>query len=359
MNILVVDDSVVFRSQIKSALKVCDAFKQIDVAANGKIALTKLEREKYDLTILDLEMPELNGIETLKEIRARNIQTKVIVFSSLTARGAQSTIEALENGATDFVTKPQQLNSFELAFEHIKAQLIPKALQFTGATNASTVAEKAVVNLAPMPTAPKEPPKKWKKILLPHVDPKVCVIGSSTGGPVALKALFSKIKGPLKHPILIAQHMPPVFTKTLAKSIEDQTGIPAQEAKHFEELENKIYVAPGDYHLTIKENDGRLFTSLDKRPKRNSVRPAVDFLFESAAEIFQENVLSMVLTGMGADGAEGACAIKDQNGFVLIQDEETSVVWGMPGAVHGKGAFDQMSSIEECATVLAKKIGSL
>ena len=175
---------------------------------------------------------------------------------------------------------------------------------------------------------------------------------------MALRDLFSTIKGPLKYPILITQHMPPVFTKTLAKSLADQTGLPAKEAKHYEELQNEIYVAPGDFHLTLKESNSKIYTVLDKRPKRNSVRPAVDFLFESVADIYGRRTLGIVLTGMGSDGADGSSVIKDKGGCVLIQDENTSTVWGMPGAVHRVGAFDQMSSIQECAKLFSKLMGT-
>ncbi|SMF29388.1 chemotaxis-specific protein-glutamate methyltransferase CheB [Pseudobacteriovorax antillogorgiicola] len=367
MKALVVDDSVVFRSQIKSALTSCEHFKDIDVAANGRIAINKLAKGAYDLIILDLEMPELNGIETLQEMKRLGLRSKVIVFSSLTARGADATLEALEHGACDFVTKPQNVQNFELALQHVKDQLIPKALQFTGrSTNTSTGAGVGVstgkiavgdTTIAPRKKIIDAPPPKWKKYTLANFIPKVCVIGSSTGGPVALKELFSTIRGPLKTPVLIAQHMPPVFTRTLAKSIEDQTGIPAKEAKHFEPIENIIYVAPGDFHLSLKISNDRIYTALDKRDKRNSVRPAVDYLFESAAEVYGKGVLGMILTGMGGDGADGCCEIKNHNGCVVIQDEKSSVVWGMPGSVYRVGAYDAVQSIEECCHSIARLIG--
>ena len=236
--------------------------------------------------------------------------------------------------------------------------MIPKALQFTG--HGSSIPVKVAVNAGlaqPEPLIRTEPKSKWKTYTVAHFIPKVCVIGCSTGGPVALKDLFALIKGPLKHPILITQHMPPVFTKTLAKSIEEQTGIPTKEAKHYEELKNQIYVAPGDFHLSLKKSDDKIFTVLDKREKRNSVRPAVDHLFESASEVFGANTLGVILTGMGSDGADGSVAVKEKGGCILIQDEKSSVVWGMPGAVHKLGSFDQMASIQECCKLVSKLIG--
>lgn len=270
-------------------------------------------------------------------------------------------MEALAHGACDFVTKPQDVNSFDAALAHIREQLIPKALQFTGHRSSiplKMAANAGISHMEPVSISrPASLNNKWKTYNVNNFIPKVCVIGCSTGGPVALKDLFANIKGPLRVPVLITQHMPPVFTKTLANSIKDLTGIETREAKHYEELQNQIYVAPGDYHLCLKESDGKIFTTLDKRPKRNAVRPAVDFLFESAVEIYGANTLGLVLTGMGSDGTAGSIAIKNKNGCILIQDEKTSAVWGMPGAVHKESAFDAMHDIHECARILNNLVG--
>ncbi len=360
MNILIVDDSVVFRSQIKGALSNCIEFNVIETAANGKIALAKMERKNFDLIILDLEMPEMNGIQTLQAMEKMKNQPPTIVFSSLNARGADVTMQALHHGAKDFVTKPANVNNFEEALDHIKEQLIPKALQFIKGShllkkkvaNSSIAIDRDNTNLSLLQKAPNT---NWRQINPHNFKPKACVIGSSTGGPMALKEIFLNLTPPIRFPIFVAQHMPPIFTKSLASGIQQMTGIVTKEAIHYEEREKDcIYIAPGNFHMTVKESDGRLFTALDKRDKRNSVRPAVDYLFESAAIAYGNHCLGIVLTGMGSDGMAGSKALKDANGCVIIQDEPTSTVWGMPGSVFRIGAYDHMASIYDCQKLLFK-----
>ena len=207
MKVLIVDDSVVFRSQIKAAIGSCPEFNHIEVAPNGVLALGKLERGDFDLLILDLEMPEMGGIETLEQIRQKNIKVHTIVFSGQSARGADTTIKALEAGANDFVTKPANVNSLEEALEHIKEQLIPRALQFI---SNNRVPEKVAVGqttsapAAPVPQSQTPNKSNWHKINVNMFSPKICVVGSSTGGPVALKTLLGQLRPPLKIPILIS-----------------------------------------------------------------------------------------------------------------------------------------------------------
>jgi two-component system chemotaxis response regulator CheB len=198
----------------------------------------------------------------------------------------------------------------------------------------------------------------YPKIDLFLLVPRVIVIGSSTGGPNALEAIFTQFKGKaLNFPIVIAQHMPPIFTKSLAERLSVLSGLSCAEAVHGEPLKDgRVYIAPGDFHTTIVRHDKSVVLQNDQGPKQNSVRPAVDPLFESAALAFRNQVLAVILTGMGEDGARGCRAVKEVGGAVLIQDRETSVVWGMPGAVHQLGAFDKMAPLEECAQFLAGMI---
>jgi two-component system chemotaxis response regulator CheB len=190
------------------------------------------------------------------------------------------------------------------------------------------------------------------------IRPEAVVIGSSTGGPAALKAVMRSLRPPLPFPIFIAQHMPPLFTKSLADNISEMLGIPAAEAQHQEVVQpNRIYVAPGDYHLSLKNRGDQILTILDQKEKRHSVRPAVDVLFESAADVYGSKLLGIILTGMGQDGMAGCKQIKDKRGIILIQDEASSAVWGMPGAVFRLGAYDKVCSLEDMELLLARTLG--
>jgi two-component system chemotaxis response regulator CheB len=359
MRLLIVDDSVVFRSQIRSAVEVSMAFSGINTAANGRIALQKLEQEKYDVMTLDMEMPEMNGMETLREIKSRGIPVKVVVFAAQTARGASSALEALKLGAIEVVSKPNSVaGSLNEALEQIKDQLIPILKEVESGHVAPSPSREVVVPRAVALSSSKQmfPSIKqveYTKVLIETFKPKIVVIGSSTGGPNALEVLFEQIRGPIRIPILLVQHMPPVFTASLAGRIESITGIAAAEGKNGETLlPGRIYVAPGDYHMGLYLAPAGISIKLSQGPKRCNVRPAVDELFEDVASIYGQHVGGMILTGMGEDGMLGCRAIKSKGGGVMIQDKETCVVWGMPGAVHASGAYDKIGPLNECGRIL-------
>lgn len=351
MRVLIVDDSVVFRTAISTALSHVPGIEVVGTAAHGRIALQKLEQNSVDVVTLDMEMPEMNGIEVLKEIRKRKFNVRVIIFSSQTQRGAEAALEALREGADDVLAKPSGDGlSFETANASIQATLVPKILQFAGL-------ERPLESKVVSPSVDSSTLNDFKsKILQPEVLPKkdlskfypsVLVIGSSTGGPTALEKIFSTLTGPVAIPILIVQHMPPVFTEILARRLGELSGIPSHEAKQGQVLEpNNIYVAPGDHHMLISGTRERAQIVLNQAPQRNSVRPAVDYLFETAAQIYQANCLGVVLTGMGEDGLIGARMVRKNAGAILIQNKESCVVFGMPGAIYESGDFDQMSSLE-------------
>ena len=346
MKVLIVDDSLVFRSQIKVALEGEPDLEIVGVASNGKIALDKMKQTPVDLVTLDLEMPVLSGIETLKEMKAQGINARVIVFSSISTQGSKVTLEALSSGAHDFVTKPSgdgvNINN---AAEKIREQLLPKVRQFIGrgpvAKAPPVASDQPAVDLVPKVTK-REFPKKN----LATFRPSVVLIGSSTGGPPALETIFKGISGPTRCPILIAQHMPPVFTTSLARRIEEICGIPCAEPKNGEVIEaGKIYLAPGDFHFSVKKANDQVIAVLDQNPPVNYVRPAVDVLFESAARLYREGCAAFVLTGMGADGQKGCVTVKESGGGVMIQNEKSCVVYGMPAAVHEAGAFDREADL--------------
>lgn len=344
IKVLIIDDSVVFRTQISSALRGVSDIDIVGTAASGSIALSKLDSHpEIDVVTLDMEMPDMNGIDVLKEIRRRKLKTKVIVFSSQTQKGAEKALEALSAGADDVVAKPSAKDHIDPSIT-IRDALAPKILQFSKETPISSTSSalNKVVSV--------EKNKKAYPISLIHFKPKIVVIASSTGGPSALEEIFKQIKGPLRIPILIAQHMPPVFTEILAKRIANLNGIPCKEAVNGEPLINGfIYVAPGDYHMEIDGVEGEYKIKLHQQPQRNSVRPAADYLFESAAQKFKAKSVGVVLTGMGEDGKVGSQAIKECMGGILIQNKESCVVFGMPGSVYNDGCFDEQGNLEHIA----------
>ncbi len=360
MKVLVVDDSVVFRSQITACLREIPGVQVVGSAANGRIALQKIEQTSVDLVTLDMEMPELDGLATLREIRSRGLKLRSLVFSSHTTKGAEKALQALALGATDVIAKPAgDAQSFERASESIRERLVPKVVQFMDPWLRS-VRPPAAGAAAPMPAAPKSAalatvPRKDLQLFRPHV----CVIASSTGGPQALEILLRSLPRKPARPILIAQHMPPVFTEILAKRLGEATGLDVREARAEEVLApGVVRICPGDWHLRLARNaKGEMLTKLAQDPARNSVRPAADYLFESAADEFPGRCLGVVLTGMGEDGAAGARRIRHRDGAVVIQDRESCVVFGMPGAVFAAGDFDAQGTLPELGAILGARLG--
>lgn len=351
MRVLVVDDSVVFRSAIKTALDGAPGVEVVGAANNGRIALQKLAQSSVDLVTLDMEMPEMGGLETIREIKKQKFPVRIIVFSAHTTRGSEAALEALAAGADDFVAKPASNESgYEHAAARIRDELLPKVLQFVPQSQRPALSAPATTSRDKPKDRPYYPARD-----IPTFRPGLIVIGSSTGGPPALERVLKEIANPCRVPILIAQHMPPVFTASLAKRLKDVTGVVAAEGVDGEELlANRIYVAPGDFHMAIAKRGTKHFISLNKAPQRNSVRPAVDVLFETAAEHFEHRVMAFVLTGMGEDGLIGAREIKKKGGGVMIQDKASCVVFGMPGAIYAEDVFDSVGGLDEINGVIKR-----
>lgn len=349
--VFIVDDSTVYRSQIRAALADQPDIEVVGFATDGKMACDTLRFKQVDVVTLDLEMPVMDGLTMLEELEKMGQRPYVIVFSSLSKSGAESTLKALRLGASDFLLKPQpEPGSNKNPADLIREVLVPKVRLFR--ERSERVKAALAVQAKPAEAAPTKtyPPLSWSAF-----NPEVVVIASSTGGPAALEKLFSKIRGPVKCPILIVQHMPPLFTATLAERLAAISGLPVKEGVHGTKLEKgHVYVAPGDFHMRVDMINGVPSVALDQGPQRNSVRPAADHLFESAAARYRNGVLGIVLTGMGADGRDGAIAIKTAGGGIFIQDRESSVVFGMPGSVFEEKAFDKMSNIEGIATLMAQ-----
>jgi two-component system, chemotaxis family, protein-glutamate methylesterase/glutaminase len=328
IRVLTVDDSVVIRRMLNDILSQDPDIEVAGYATNGRLALAKIPQVNPDLITLDIEMPELDGLETLTELRKTYPKLPVIMFSTLTERGAEATIEALSRGATDYVAKPANVGSVAAGIQNVKEQLIPKIKALCPLTEPVRLARPS----RPLRTGLSAPPTHK-----PHrID--LVVIGSSTGGPQALTTVLKALSADFPVPIVIVQHMPPLFTRNLANRLNQECQLQVQEAAGGEALEpGQVFIAPGDYHLELRREGTSVKTVLHQGPPENSCRPAVDVLFRSAANIYGLGCLGVVLTGMGQDGLRGAEQIVHVGGTLVGQDEATSVVWGMPRAVCESG----------------------
>lgn len=357
MRVLIVDDTIVYRSMLKMILAEVEGIEVVGVAGNGSIALQKVEQRHVDLMILDIEMPVMDGLETVRELKKNGHKSiKIIMFSGVSRSSTNLTLDALAAGADDVVAKPG-LNSVsrDEAIEYIKTELISKVIQFRDVLGTeSPIREEKTPRVAETTQLPPPTSGRWKSINLNNFLPRIIVLASSTGGPHTLEDLFTDLGGPSCPPILLCQHMPPVFTAMLADRLNKLSKISFKEGAEGDYLERgHAYIAPGDFHMEVSVgSDARLQLKLNQEPKQNSVRPAADPLFISAVKVASNHCMGIVLTGMGQDGMRGAMAIKDAGGGVFVQSKETCVVWGMPAAVYEAGAFDQIGDIEACRTII-------
>ncbi|MGY2065844.1 protein-glutamate methylesterase/protein-glutamine glutaminase [Blastococcus sp. SYSU DS0619] len=348
IKVMVVDDSVVVRKIVTDVLSADPGIEVVGTAVNGKVAVGKLEQLKPDLITMDIEMPEMNGIEAVRAIRGLRSRVPIIMFSTLTERGATATLDALSAGANDYVTKPANVGSVAQSMESVREQLIPKIKALTGRP-VTTVARAAPAAPPPRPAAPRTGPGK---------KPAVLVIGSSTGGPEALARVLPALPANLPVPVLLAQHMPPVFTRQFAQRLDRLSALRVVEAVDGTPLvPGTVHLAPGDHHLVVRVNGRAAFTtSLNQNPPENFCRPAVDPLFRSAVAAYDGAVLGVVLTGMGADGRNGCGEIRNAGGTVVVQDQATSVVWGMPGAVAQAGYADEVLPLDRIAEAIQRHL---
>ncbi len=348
INVLVVDDAVVVRRMVADILAAEPGLRVVGTAANGRIALQKLTQLQPDIVTLDIEMPELDGLSTLKELRKTHPRLPVIMFSTLTDRGTAETIDALAFGASDYVTKPANVGSVAVAQQRIREQLVPK---IRALCRRHDPAQPAVV--VPTPT----PRVQIARPAIANASPlAVIAIGVSTGGPNALAALLPSLPADFPLPIVLVQHMPPMFTRLLAQRLNDQSNVTVVEAQGGEVLRpGTVYIAPGDYHLYIHRQGLNVVTALNQEPSENSCRPAVDVLFRSVAAVYQSRALAVVLTGMGKDGLRGSEDIVRQGGRVIVQDAPTSVVWGMPGFVAEAGLAERVLPLDQIAGEIVRR----
>jgi two-component system, chemotaxis family, protein-glutamate methylesterase/glutaminase len=334
--ILIVDDSAAMRSLVRAAVTLDPACEVAGAAVNGESALAMIETLNPDLVLLDVEMPVMDGLVTLRALRKRGHRMPVIMCSSLTQRGARVTLEALSAGASDYVAKPSGQNGVTAALEALSRELHPKIQALTSAS----VQRSSAVRDAPLHTRTVFASPSFSSSR-PSAPPKVLVVGVSTGGPAVLDQLIPALPADFPLPVLIVQHMPDLFTRLLAERLGSLCPLRVQEAAEGAPVERgNVHIARGNWHLQISA-PSRLGQSatlhLNQGPPENHCRPAADVLFRSAAAAYGSGVVALVLTGMGHDGLEGCRIIRERGGWVLAQDRFTSAVWGMPGAVAEAG----------------------
>ncbi|MEP7364682.1 MAG: chemotaxis response regulator protein-glutamate methylesterase [Acidobacteriota bacterium] len=356
--VLVVDDSVLMRSAISHVIASDPELEVVGVAPNGRIALAKMEQVQPDIVTLDFEMPEMGGLETLGELQKRYPSVPVIMLSSLTLSGAAETLEALARGAVDYVGKPQGGDPAH-SLEVLGLQLLP--LIKIHSARAKTKDSEAVARREKraMPTAAAMPAVRPRAAGFAGESGKVSAvcIGTSTGGPNALAELFAALPGDLPVPLLIVQHMPPMFTRLLAERLAATTKLRVTEAQQGMRVSpGEAYIAPGGLHMEVRRDTGGEFLHLQEDPPENSCRPAADVLFRSAAAVYGKGVLAVVMTGMGQDGKRGCEAIHNAGGYVIVQDEASSVVWGMPRAVAESGLANLVKPLCELGPELVMRL---
>jgi two-component system, chemotaxis family, protein-glutamate methylesterase/glutaminase len=342
---LVVDDAVVVRRLVADVLGSDPDIEVVGTASDGRLALAKLAATDPDVVVLDVEMPVMDGMATLAAIRRERPRLPVIMFSTLTERGAAATLEALALGATDYVTKPANVGSVTLAMQRVREELIPKIRAVTGRLPRALLPGPALAG--PRPARPARPAQR----------PEIVAVGTSTGGPNALAELLPALPGDLGVPVVVVQHMPPVFTKLLADRLAGKCQLRVAEGVHGATVEpGQVWIAPGDHHMVVRRDGTTVRLATNQDPQENSCRPAADVLFRSVADAYGGRALAVVLTGMGQDGLRGCERLLEGGGRVLAQDEASSVVWGMPGYVARAGLADRVLPLDQIANEIVRRV---
>jgi two-component system chemotaxis response regulator CheB len=346
--VLLVDDSSVVRRVLTDVISSDPQLEVAGTASNGKIALERIAQLKPDLVMLDIEMPEMDGLATLAELRKKYRRLPVIMFSTLTHRGASATLDALSLGADDYVPKERNSLGLAAAIDDLRRDLLPK---IHALCSRDIVKEqhppRTEVKTAPIAIAP--------KLAESRID--LVVIGVSTGGPDALCKVLPGIPRDFPVPVVMVQHMPAIFTKLLAERLATKAAMPVKEAQGGEKVEpGTIWLAQGGKHLVIQSSRDGMFLALNESAPRNFCRPSVDVLFESAVKITGAHTLAVMLTGMGSDGLEACEQIRKQGGQIVVQDQATSIVWGMPGAVARAGLADAIKPLADVALEVVQRV---
>lgn len=368
MKILVVDDAIVYRKIISEILSEIPGVEIVGTASNGKTAIARIASLRPDLITLDIDMPGMDGIEVLEEINRLAYNVGVIMLSSLTHEGGEITIKALELGAFDFIPKPE-LDSMEANKQYIRQHFTPMLRSFADrreikkilsgqllykSKEPKKISDTAIAGHVPKPAVSLER-HFGKKRKAPS---EIVAIGISTGGPKALTTLVPAIPANINIPILIVQHMPPLFTQSLAKSLDSKSALRVKEAQDEDLLiPNTIFIAPGGKQMKIEQRENGVKTiRICDDPPENSCKPSVDYLFRSVAELFGEKATGVIMTGMGSDGSLGIEAMRARGAFIIAQDEASCTVFGMPKKPIESGLVDIISPLEHIAAEIINSV---
>ena len=364
LRVLIVDDTIVYRRILSEVVESMPDVVLVGTAPHGQLALAKLEQTPADLVLLDVEMPEMDGLEALREIRKRFSTTSVVMVSGTNMTSAEITLRCLEQGALDFVRKPEAADA-EASRTELKEMLRPLLRHVqtrvnlhrgTDAPGEARPPAAALGRTAAAPVAPVAPPARSGRLAPVPQRIDIVAIGVSTGGPNALAELIPRLPADFPVPILLVQHMPPVFTASLAEHLDQRSKVTVREAKDGEPvLPGCVYIAPGGKHMVFRRlpggGDGAAppIIGLNENPPENSCRPSVDVLFRSLAAQFEGNMLAVIMTGMGNDGCEGVRAMKRRGCLCLTQSEASCIVYGMPLSVDEAGLSDEQVPLDRLA----------
>lgn len=359
--VMIVDDSAVLRGLTSKWLSQDPAIQVVGTAANGEMALRSMAKMDPEVIILDIEMPVMDGLTALPKLLQVNPDVKILMSSTLTKRNAEISMRALSMGASDYVAKPESNREVALSLT-FQQELISKVINIAAANRRKQggipfAGKTTVVDQQFEPVH--QGAKNIEQRGFARNKSSVLAIGSSTGGPQALLQLLKDLEN-IDVPVLVTQHMPPAFTKILAKHLTHSTNFQCKEAEDGEIVENgKVYIAPGDYHMTVVEKDRQRVISLNQEPPENFCRPSVEPMFRSLIDLYGSEVFAVILTGMGHDGLEACRRLAQAGGKLIAQDEKTSVVWGMPGAVCNAGLCNGVYPLNEIgAEIKDKMMGS-
>lgn len=348
--LLIVDDSAVIRRALTAALKRQPGLEVAGSASGGLIALMKIPLLCPDVVVLDTEMPELDGLATLAAIRRSYPRLPVIMLNVLTPQGAAATVDALTHGADDYVMKPDDAVPSDAALQIVSDQLALKIALCCPAVTDDHPSRAPVGSASPGTACRPELTRAIGRV-------DVVAIGISTGGPIALMDLIPRFPAGFPVPILVVQHMPPLFTKLMAERLAAKARISVAEAGPSITLSpGQAWIAPGDFHMAVERAGESIRLVTHRNPPENSCRPAVDVLFRSVAQTYGPHALAVVMTGMGRDGFRGCEEIQRAGGQVIVQDEPSSVVWGMPGLVARAGIAEQVLPLGELGTEIIERV---
>ncbi len=363
IRVMVVDDSAVVRGLITRMLEAESDISVVSSVGNGKMAVDSLARNEIEVVVLDIEMPVMDGLTALPLMMQTDKSVRVIMASTLTARNADISLRALQAGAVDYIPKPSSSRELSGGRDFGK-ELVEKVRihgdarrRLKGAPSSTLSKPRGIATRPSMPSAATAP--KSKEIVLRTSTlkerPDIVAIGSSTGGPQALFKVLKGMFGKVKQPIVITQHMPATFTKILAEHINRMTGWTCQEASDGVVIEpGQVYLAPGDFHMTVQTEGAKKVIRLNQDPPENFCRPAVDPMLRSVVAAYGRKVLTVILTGMGSDGLKGGKVVVENGGDLIAQDEASSVVWGMPGAVAQAGICSAVLPLDDISSYVVK-----